>query len=319
MSVVSSYFNKAGGFSLIKQYFRAGVLGTAIIQFLTLGRSKTALELLRLSVSLKLNKKLEKKYRYVLERFDKCNNDSLPHASNTTIWILWWQGMQYAPNTVKVCYESIRKHLGNKWKINLITEDNYAEYVEFPKHIMDKFKSGIITITHFSDLLRLELLIKYGGLWIDATVLCTGNEIPKSILESDLFVFQTQKPGADGRASLMSSWLMYAATNSKILMATRELLYEYWLKKDYMVDYFLLHHFFAIACNRYPNDAKRIPQYCNSVPHILQLHLFDKFDEIFWEDLKKVTCFHKLTYKLDAERCREQGTYYDVLIHNDID
>ena len=33
--------------------------------------------------------------------------------------------------------------------------------------------SGQITKTHLSDLLRLELLIRYGGTWIDATVFCT--------------------------------------------------------------------------------------------------------------------------------------------------
>lgn len=316
MASALTFFHKAGGKNLIKQYFRAGVLWTAIIQFLTLGRNKTALELLRLAVSLKINRKLEKTYQYVLDTFESRRNDSLPHNANRVIWIFWWQGLENAPNLVKVCYNQVNNHLGNNWKINLITEENYTDYVIFPKHIMDKFKSGIITITHLSDLLRLELLIKYGGLWLDATVLCTGNEIPKSILESDLFVFQAQKPGADGRASLMSSWLMYATTNNKILMATRDLLYEYWLKKEYMVDYFLLHHFFSIVCKRYSDDSKKIPPFCNSVPHILQLHLFDQYDDVFWKDLTKMTCFHKLTYKLDAEKCKERGTYYDKLINS---
>lgn len=316
MASALTYFHKAGGKYLIKQYFRAGVLWTAIIQFLTLGRNKTALELLRLAVSLKINRKLEKKYKYVLDCFDSRHTDSLPHNANRVVWMFWWQGMENAPDLVKVCYKQANNHLGTNWKINLITKNNYSDYVNFPKHIEDKFKSGIITITHLSDLLRLELLIKYGGLWIDATVLCTGNEIPKSILESDLFVFQMQKPGADGRTSLMSSWLMYATTNNKILMATRDLLYEYWLKKEYMIDYFLLHHFFAIVCKRYSDDAKKIPPFCNSVPHVLQLHLFDQYNAIFWSDLKKTTCFHKLTYKLDVEKCKEKGTYFDMIINN---
>ena len=38
---------------------------------------------------------------------------------------------------------------------------------------MEKHKNNIIDNTHFSDLLRLELLIKYGGTWIDASVLIT--------------------------------------------------------------------------------------------------------------------------------------------------
>ena len=43
-------FQKQGGIKLIKQYARAGVLGTAINQFLVLGRGRTILDVLRLSV-----------------------------------------------------------------------------------------------------------------------------------------------------------------------------------------------------------------------------------------------------------------------------
>lgn len=53
-------FRKQGGFSLIKQFFHGGVLGTAMYEFLLLGKSRTALEILRLSVTLKIKQKLEK-------------------------------------------------------------------------------------------------------------------------------------------------------------------------------------------------------------------------------------------------------------------
>ena len=319
MSNWKKYFYKAGGWSLIKHYLRGGVLSTAIMQFLTLGKSKTALEILRMSISLKIKQKFVRKYHSVIDDFDKSWDSRLTHNINRTIWLFWWQGIDNAPELVKVCYESVKRHHGSSWKIVLLSEQNYKEYVTFPAHIIKQFKSGIISITHLSDMLRLELLIKYGGLWIDATVLCTGNEIPKSIFKSDLFVFQAQKPGADGMASLMSNWLMYAKTNQRILHLTLTLIYEYWKRNNFLMDYFFFHKFFTIACETYPNDAAKIPPFCNSVPHILQLHLFDKYDEIFWEDLKKMTCFHKLTYKLDTEKCKEKGTYFDMLIHNDID
>ena len=43
-----------------------------------------------------------------------------------------------------------------------------------PEYIVKKWEKGRIPAALFSDLLRLELLIKYGGTWIDSTVLCTG-------------------------------------------------------------------------------------------------------------------------------------------------
>lgn len=311
MSEAKKYFKQKGGIELLKQYWRAGVLMTSIGQFCLLGKSKKALEILRLTVSLKTQRHLDKKYANNLKVF-QCD-DSLIRVASNKLWIFWWQGIDSAPDLVKVCYKSIIENLKD-WDIILITENNYKDYVSFPDFILEKLSNGQITLTHFSDLLRLELLIKYGGLWLDATVLCTSSNIPKSILESDLFVYQAQKPGADGRAVVMSSWCMYAKTNNKILMATRNLLYKYWEKNTKMDDYFLLHQFFSIVCNYYPDEARKIPPFCNSTPHILLLHLFDEYDKNYWSDLKNMTCFHKLSYKLDLNNKKSNSTYYDEIL-----
>ena len=311
MLEAKKYLEKAGGMSLLKQYWRAGVFSPAFFQFLLLGRSKKALELLRLTVTLKTQQRLERKYSGILKTFNY--DESLEHIDSRKVWIFWWQGMENAPALVKRCYQSVKENL-NDWEIILITQDNYKEYVSFPEHILQRLDSGQITLTHLSDLLRLELLINHGGLWLDATVLCTSPDIPKSILKSDLFVYQAQKPGADGKAIIMSSWCMYAKTNNKILMATRYLLYEYWKKNSKLVDYFLLHQFFTIASNRYSEEAKKIPPFCNSVPHILLIHLFDVYDEQYWEELQRMTCFHKLSYKLGEEKLKEKDTYFQNII-----
>ncbi len=311
MAEFKKYLERAGGFSLIKLYLRTGVLPLSIIQLILLGRTKKALELLRLIVSLKIQKRLIKKYNKELQSFKYDN--TLSCTLSNKLWIFWWQGIDSAPDLVKVCYKSVIDNLKD-WDIILITENNYKDYVSFPDFILEKLNNGQITLTHFSDLLRLELLIKYGGLWLDATVLCTSSNIPKSILESDLFVYQAQKPGADGRAVVMSSWCMYAKTNNKILMATRNLLYKYWEKNTKMDDYFLLHQFFSIVCNYYPDEAMKIPPFCNSTPHILLLHLFDEYDKNYWSDLKNMTCFHKLSYKLDLNNKKSNSTYYDEIL-----
>ena len=313
MQKLYSIYKKQGGFGLVKQYWCAGAFWSAIAQFCLLGRSMKALELLRLTASLKTQQRLARKYGKEIK--DYHYNESLEHISSRKIWIFWWQGMDNAPALVQKCYQSVKENLQD-WEIVLITEHNYIKYTTFPEHIIAKLKNGSITLTHFSDLLRLELLIKHGGLWLDATVLCTRGDIPNSILNSDLFVYQAQKPGADGHATIMSSWCMYAKTNNKILIATRKLLYDYWKKNKKMADYFLLHQFFTIVCNQYPEEAKKIPPFCNSVPHILLLHLFDKFDEQYWEDLKQMTCFHKLSYKLNKEDCEKENTFYAVIINS---
>lgn len=312
--MIMKYFKKAGGYKLLIQYWRNGVLGTALTQFLLLGKCRTALEILRLSVDLKTKQRLEKKYRHVLQEFESHWQKNLPHLERRTVWIFWWQGEESMPNIVKRCYNSMKENLKN-WEIILLTKHNYSDYSDVPVYILEKLKCGIITLTHFSDILRLDLLIRHGGLWVDATVFCTSEDIPKSILNSNLFLFLSQKPGADGDAIPMSSWLMWAKTSNRILMATQTLLYNYWENNNRLNEYFLLHYFMSIVMDFFPEESSIIPPFCNSVPHILQLHLFDKFDDDYWNDLRQMTCFHKLTYKLKKEDTEIIGTFYDKLIN----
>jgi hypothetical protein len=336
MGKIRGFFEKAGGRKLLKQWAKAGVLLDAIGLFLLLGHSKTALEQLRNAVSLKIQNKLRKKFRKEIENLhndgsSSCaiynnvsaeNNkqatakDSDNNDINKTVWIFWWQGIENAPELVKVCYRSVVKNMKD-WDIILITQDNYKEYTNIPDFIIEKLNKGVITLTHFSDILRLDLLKQHGGLWLDATVLCTNGNVPKSILQSDLFVYQTQKPGADGKATLMSSWCMWAWKGNHILKATQSLLYSYWKRYNFMMDYFLLHQFMTIVMKEFPEEARHIPPYTNENPHLLLLHFFDRYDEHLWNDWKHQSFFHKLSYKLNKKKdMGKAGTFYDVIIRN---
>ena len=260
-------------------------------------------------------KKLEKKYAKRLEVFNSEYTVSCPHIQSNKGWVCWFQGMDEAPELVKKCYESLKRNLRDR-EIILITSKNLNDYVKFPDYIIEKWNQGIITHTHMTDLLRLELLITYGGTWIDATVLCTRDidEIPKYYFDSDLFFYQTLKPGRDGQATVLSSWYMSAATNNKILMATRYLCYDYWKKNNDMVDYFLLHDFFQIVLEYYEEDWHAVVPVSNSAPHILLLRLFDKYDEKMLEYIKGQTPFHKLSYKFTEEQKNRGDTFYKYVV-----
>ena len=309
---IKQILKKQGGIKLLKQYWSGGALFTAIGEFLLLGKSRTALEILRLSTQLKIKQKLYRCYKKELNRFDKNWNDNLVHESSNKVWICWFQGIEKAPLLVQKCYQSVVDNMPEK-EIILITSKNMFEYVQLPEYIIKKWEKGIITHTHMTDVLRLELLIKYGGLWLDATVFCSGKDIPDYFFDSDLFLFQCLKPGRDGHANYVSSWLMEAKTNNKILMATRELCYAYWKDNNDMWDYFLMHDFITIVLEQYQDEAKAIIPRDNATPHILLLRLFEKYDENTWNDIKSQTQFHKLTYKFEKSKEKISGTYYDIL------
>lgn len=305
-------FNKVGGWEILRQYWRAHVLLYAMIQTVLQGFSRKSLEIVRLSVNNRILCKLRKKYRRFIADFRAAEQPGKRKQSNK-VWVLWLQGMENAPALVRRCFRSLEENLPDR-EIILLTEENYRDYVTFPAHIQEKIDRGIITRTHMSDLLRLELLLNHGGTWVDATVYCSGGTVPDYMLDSELFLFQCLKPGLDGHATGISSWFMTACTGHPILALTRALLYDYWRTHKSMTDYFLLHDFFQLAIEAYPEEWKKVVPFSNSTPHILLLRLFERYDEGVWETVKAQTPFHKLSYKFDAEQTKLPGTYYRVLL-----
>lgn len=313
MADLKKVFQKQGGADLLRRWMRAGVLPFAAATGLLLGFSNKSLEILRLAVNDKILRKLRKKYRPAIADF-QAEAKPETHKRSNKVWVCWLQGMDSAPALVQQCYRSLQENLTDR-EIILVTEENYRDFVTFPEHIQKKIESGMISKTHMSDLLRLELLIRYGGTWIDATVFCSGKNIPAYMLDSDLFLFQNLKPGLDGHCTCISSWFITACTNHPILLLTRHLLYLYWRRHKTMVDYFLLHDFFQLAIDAYPEQWKKVVPFSNSIPHILLLRLFDAYDDALYQAICAQTPFHKLSYKSsEAERSLPDTNYTRLIL-----
>lgn len=304
---------KQGGFRLVKQYVKNHALTLSLIEVLSLGKSRTSLEIVRLSAQLKAQNKLRKKYNKMLDEFDLKYHSSTSHKKGTKLWFCWLQGIDNAPDVVKKCYESIKRNIVDR-EVVLIDYHNVYKFIAFPEAIKRKIDSGIISGAHLSDLIRLELLVRYGGTWIDATVYCSDSTIPSYMLDSDLFMFQTLKPGRDGHCTTVSNWFITASVNNKLLSATRYLLYKYWAQNDELVDYFVFHMLFQLVRERYDDEWRKVVPFSNSTPHILLLRLFEEYDEEMWEAIKVQTPFHKLSHKIDDQLLKKKNTYYQKVI-----
>ena len=306
-------YKKFGGKELFYQWSKSRVLLFAFFELILLGFSKKGLEILRLAVQHKIQLKLKKKYKSVILRSDSYDYDSLPKVLSNKVWICWFQGIENAPLLVKRCYDSLRRNLHDR-EIIVLDAKNINNYIDLPDYIIQKWNQGVITNTHFSDILRVEVLISHGGTWIDSTVFCTSKDIPHYIFNSDLFLYQMLKPGLNGNSIYISSWLMSSTTNNKVLLLTRDLLYHYWKNNNKLIDYFLLHHFICISLNKYPEERKKIPKVPNSIPHILLLQLFEKYNERSFNAIKSITPFHKLSYKWSNEEVERKDTFYEIII-----
>ena len=254
-------------------------------------------------------KKLQSEFASIIE--EGC--DSVENVKEcNTVWICWFQGEENAPPLVKACINSMRINLPDK-DIVVLSNDNISQYIDLPQYIIDKYKKGIIGPAHFSDLIRIELLTKYGGIWADATVLCTSKNIPDAIIKSQLFVFQEMDLVRNDKNSIVaSSWFINSQSNQRILLLTKKLLYEYWKSANKLDHYFTFHIFFAIAARRYSEDFAKIPMYNNHSPHTLQFELSNDYDKERWSEILKMSCFHKLNRHNDYTN-NKKSFYYHIL------
>lgn len=235
-------------------------------------------------------------------------------VQSNKVWFFWGQGIENAPPIVQACVKSIKKNLSDK-EINLLNIDNYKEYIEFPKYIEEKFNKGKISYAHFADLIRIELLTQYGGIWFDATVLCTG-EIPEYILNSELFVYKNiGLDKSDEETIAASNWLISSWSHNCIIEMTRNLLFEYWRKENKALNYFFFHLFFKMATEKYKKDWKNVPTFNNVTPHILQFELLDEYNKNRFEQIKNMSTVHKLNRRFE-NKDNNKFTYLDYIIEN---
>lgn len=253
--------------------------------------------------------KLKKRYKRKIENF---KTEEKEQKESNFIWFCWLQGLENAPELVKVCYKSVERWYPEN-NIVLITKENFKDYVDIPEYIIRKWEDGIISNAHFSDILRLALLIRHGGLWIDATVFCTGNSW-NWLKENRLFVYRNG--WLEMENINMGNWLIYSKSNDKILIATLKLLYDYWKNKNYASNYFIFHMFFRMATEKYLEDWNRVPYYSQIDNHLLANELMNDFEEKRYNQIKELTNFHKLTYKLQTEKKKNKTTFYDKIIED---
>ncbi|MCI9078948.1 MAG: hypothetical protein HFH68_08500 [Lachnospiraceae bacterium] len=230
------------------------------------------------------------------------------------IWLLWFQGWDNAPAIVIKCSNSVKKY-GRGRQIVYLDEKNYTNYVDIPEDIRIMYKDGIISDAHFSDILRLELLKKYGGLWLDATVLLT-DELEDFITEGSLFIYRfpiIQCTRLQAGAVSISNWLIYSCSNNVIIEETLRLLYIYWREEKQAINYFIMHFIFRIVTNIYNDEWEKVPYFPNSNCFIMEKELNNPYNENRMKQILGLSKLHKLTYKLNIST---ENSMYEYILKN---
>ena len=258
-------------------------------------------------------RKLKRKYKKILINDKSINIDKKKEEKSNKIWICWFQGIENAPELVKACYNSVVKNYNDK-EIIVLTEENYKQYVDIPEYILEKWEKGYITFAHFSDILRIELLSKYGGLWLDSTIFATKKSDLVFNDDIELFVYKQVDLDRKNPLSIVaSSWLMYSNKNNNIINLTKKLLHEYWKNYNHIINYNLIHLFFTLSTEVYKDEWDKVPTFNNISPHILQFELNDDFEEVRFNQIRGMSDFHKLNWRIKSEN---KNSYYNYIVDN---
>ncbi|MEI9417673.1 capsular polysaccharide synthesis protein [Mesorhizobium sp. Cs1321R2N1] len=231
-----------------------------------------------------------------------------------TIWILWLQGIEKAPKIVKACLNSWQR-MNPGWTVQILTKGTLADFlpdVSDPSSILSRSLSDAT----YSDIVRIELLCRYGGVWVDATCYCLRplDEWLDSVMSEGFFAFERPAP-----SRMLSSWFLAASQSSYLVYEWRRLVHEHWQRREDDPDYFWFHHLFGQAYQSNRNFSAlwdRVPKMSADGPHIFTPYETRLLGVISKEDreiisLAKIPVL-KLTHKVDHSAVRD-GSIYQFL------
>lgn len=231
------------------------------------------------------------------------------------IWVFWWQGKDSMPPVIKECFNSVLRNANGR-DVKLLTGSNYQDYVQLPPHILEKFRKGIISYTHFSDILRVALLKEHGGLWIDAAIFVTK---PITICTKNFYSPKLSMiPHDSPHMHLWVIGVMGTPPNLPLFSYLYDVLIEYWTKFNAEFSYLMFDFFIRYGYEHWvwlkdlmdnrPIDSPDL--------HWPRYRFTQEVDEKMLNKLVDNNAFLSLTYRIQYPLQTEngKGTYYAALL-----
>ena len=229
--------------------------------------------------------------RGVALRHAQFRSTSIPSATLGPIWQYWAQGVDKAPPIVKACLRSVERHRGNR-ELVVLDDSTLERYLDLPGHVWDK--RGTMGVVHFSDFIRLSLLLHHGGTWLDATILLR-EPMPAEVEKEDFYLLRQT-----GRPRLLEPWFIHAHQGHPLIETVLVDMSDYWAHHDRLAHYFLICYLFEAALLLH-GDLRRqflaMPQVNVKVAHALRISLLEPFEEAWHGTVYARSWLHKLSHK----------------------
>jgi hypothetical protein len=211
-----------------------------------------------------------------------------------SVWVYWAQGFEQAPDVVRMCRATMSRHLARP--VVELDDGKVDELVTFPPDI----DALVTNRTARSDLLRLELLARYGGTWLDSTCYLTsdvGAEVAESARPSGFFAPTKEN-------TTIGTWNMTSQPGHYLVTMTLEALYALWRRDGKLPHYFTFHHLFealALTDAKFGELFAATPRVATAASLNLRHWMSRDVTGEEFERARARTTIHKLSYKDGAE------------------
>ena len=236
------------------------------------------------------------------------------HAEPRRVFTLWLQGTEQAPPLIKACIDSIRRNCGAE--LVVLDGKTVFDWIDLPDHIVRKWKEGKIKAAHFSDICRVELLYRHGGVWMDATDYLDA-PLPEWLWECDFFVYQGGETLKGAYGGIQNCFIR-GAKDAYLLKVWREAIFAYWAAENTHVDYFVHQMLFCQAVAANPRATElygKMPHLGQDPTHVLWYEYADQpYDEARLHAICAEALFQKTSYKCEAAVSPVPGSFADHIL-----
>jgi tetratricopeptide (TPR) repeat protein len=224
----------------------------------------------------------------------------------TTLWTYWAQGWDDVPEVVAMCRRRLRDLAGSD--VVALDLDSVTALVQIPADL-----AGLeLGHAHRSDLLRLELLGRFGGTWIDSTCFVTEDPRPHlARLAKDGF-FAFEKAG-----STLANWLISCEPDNYLVRMTRSALHAYLREHKEWSYYFLFHYVFEslVLCDEeFGRLWAASPRRKLGAPNAFMRHRAEPVDQLDLEALFGESFVQKLSYRYIDDALKIPGSFMNHLL-----
>lgn len=225
------------------------------------------------------------------------------------VFTYWAQGLDQAPPIVRENFDRMQRAFGQR--LVILTDETRDDWVPRPR--FEAHRPRMVPREH-SDVLRMDLLRTYGGLWLDSTCLVTEPfDVPQGF-----FAFPKEGKRAEGTARL-SVWALASEPGGYLASLFAEALHAYWSTYDEALDYYFIHHIFEVLClldptfNETWQRAADVGRAWTIQPRSLYRVMGDEYDPDRAASILRSSPVHKLNHKGAARRASENSFFAAVL------